>query len=293
MADPLTMSIISVLSMTTVLSIPAFGQLLSQKSGVYNLGIEGIMASGAVFAILGIYLGIGSYASLLLGFACGIVFGILLSILSERLKLNQIVIGFGIWFLGIGVAGSLFTLFLSGKVIGVKPISPVLLSLDPIFYLSIATWAFLLFLFKNTPYGLSIIASGENPKAADSAGVNVDKVRAICNIIGAGLMGLGGAYLAINVVQGFTYTMIAGYGWMAFAVVIFGRWNPNYVYLGSLLFATITAMSSRMEILGIRFLPANYVAVLPDIAVLVGLALAMLLTKESGMPSSLGEPYKK
>ncbi|MFQ5761532.1 MAG: hypothetical protein ACE5PO_00720, partial [Candidatus Bathyarchaeia archaeon] len=130
-------TIIAVLEMSPLFAMASFGQLLSQRSGVYNLGIEGIMASGAVFGILGAYLGLNSWLSLLLGFAVGVVFGALLSLLSVRLKLNQIVVGLGLWLLGLGLAGSLFTASLAPEGIFVEPFDAVLFSLDPIFYLSI------------------------------------------------------------------------------------------------------------------------------------------------------------
>ena len=291
--DAVTMTVISVLAMTPVLSLPAFGELLSQKSGVLSLGIEGIMAVGAIFANLGILLGMGSWGSIFIGILSGMAFGILFSFLSEKLKLDQVVTGFGVWFLGLGVSATVFTLVLSGRELKVTPIPPVLFSLDPIFYFSIGMIFFLLFFFSKTTYGLSVRASGEYPRAADSAGINVDKVRALCNILGSGLMGLGGAYLAINILQGFTYSMIAGYGWIAFALVIFGRWKPHYIFLGSLLFTAITVSSSRLQILGFTLIPSNYVVVLPHLAVIIGLTAAMLLAKGSGMPAALGEQYKK
>ncbi|WP_455365069.1 ABC transporter permease [[Eubacterium] cellulosolvens] len=286
-------TLISILEMMPVFALAALGQLLSQKSGDYNLGIEGIMASGAVFAILGSFIGLGVWISLGLGAAIGIVFGILLSTLIDKLKFNQIIVGFGIWFLSLGLAGSLYTSFLSGRSIVVTAINPILFSFDPIFYFTIIIFIAYLFFFSYTKQGLSIIAVGENPRAADSTGIRVDKVRATCNIIGAALMGLSGAYLALDILQGFMYTMIAGYGWIAFALVIFGRWNTTYVFAGSIIFTAIMAISSRLSILGIEIIPLNYVFILPHVAVLIGLTLSMIFLKESGMPSSLGQPYKK
>jgi len=285
--------IVAILEMSPVFSLAAFGQLLSQKSGVYDLGIEGTMTTGAVFGVLGAYLGFNSWACLLLGFFVGIPFGMALFLVSEKLKLNQIVVGFGLWLTGLGLAGSIYTAVLAPEEIALRPLDPIVFGLDPVFFLSICVLVFLLVLFSRTKYGLIITAVGENPRVADSAGINVEKVRGTCNVIGAGLAGLAGAYVAVDVVQGFTYTMIAGYGWIAFALVIFGRWKPSYVFLGSLLFVAVTALSVRMEILGVTVLPPNYVAVLPQMGVLVVLTLAMKFARLSGMPASLGQPYVK
>ncbi|MEM4246139.1 MAG: ABC transporter permease [Candidatus Bathyarchaeia archaeon] len=293
MPDLLTSTIVSILSMMPVFALAAMGQLLSQKSGDYNLGIEGIMASGAVFAIIGVYFGLNSWASIGLGVAVGVAFGAFLSILIDKVKLNQIVVGFGIWFLSLGLAGSIYTAFLSGKEIKVAPIPPILFSLDPIFYLTIIVFITFLLFFSYTKQGLAVQAAGENPRAADSSGINVDNVRMACNIVGGALMGLSGAYLAINTLQGFMYTMIAGYGWIAFALVIFGRWNTVYVFTGAILFTAIMAVSNRLEMLGLQILPPNYIFILPHISVLIGLTLSMIFLKESGMPSALGQPYKK
>ncbi len=286
-------TIIAIAEMTPIFTIAALGQLLSQKSGDYNLGIEGIMTAGAAFAIYGVFLGLNSWGALLLGALIGIIFGILLSFLLDRFKLNQIVVGFGIWFLSLGLGGSLYSSVISGTQLAVPPFRPVLFSLDAIFYLSIIILIVFLFFFSYTKEGLTVIAVGEYPRAADSAGINVDKVRAICNIIGSGLIGLAGAYLALDVLQGFMYTLISGYGWIAFALVIFGRWKVSYVFLGAIIFTSITSLASRMAILGVEIIPLNYVAVLPHIAVLVGLTLLMIFGKKSGMPASLGLPYKK
>jgi len=285
--------IVPILEMSPVFSLAAFGQLLSQKSGVYDLGIEGTMTVGAVFGVLGAYLGLNSWACLALGSAVGIPFGIALFSLSEKLKLNQIVVGFGLWLVGLGLAGSIYTVVLAPLEITIEPIASVFFGLDPIFFLSIGVFVFLLVLFSSTKYGLIVTAVGENPRVADTAGINVEKVRGICITVGSALAGLAGAYVAVDIVEGFTYTMIAGYGFIAFALVIFGRWKPTYVFLGSLLFVAITGVSTRMEILGIGILPPNYVAVLPHIGVLVVLTLAMIFARETGMPGSLGQPYMK
>jgi simple sugar transport system permease protein len=223
----------------------------------------------------------------------GALFGMLLSLLSERFKLNQIVIGFGLWFLASGLAGSVYAMILAPQEIVIKPIDAVLFSLDPVFYLSIAIFVCLMFFFSKTRPGLAVKAVGENPRAAETAGIDVGRTRWICNMIGSGLIGLAGAYLAIDVLQGFTYTMVSGYGWIAFALVIFGRWETHYVFLGSFVFTATTAIATRLGILGIQILPPSYVVYLPHIAVIVGLTLAMILGKKMGMPAALGQPYER
>ena len=285
--------IMSMLQMSPVFTLAAFGQLLTQKSGVHNLGIEGIMASGAVFAVYAYAAGLGNWMGLFTGFVIGLVYGVLLGVLCVKLKLDQIVVGFGVWFLGLGVAGAMYGILLAPKHIVVPKIPDIVFGLDPIFFLSIALLAFFMFFFSKMKWGLAVKAVGENPMVADSAGVDVEKVRLICAILASGLMGLSGAYLAVDVLQGFNYKMIAGYGWMAFALVIFGRWNTLYVFLGSLLFTGITAVSTGLTVMGIIFMPLSFVSVLPHIGVLVALTVSSIRAKETGMPAALGQPYKK
>ena len=286
-------SLIAILAMTPVFSLAAFGELLDQRSGVYNLGIEGIMSVGAAMSVVGAFIGLNSWGSLLLGTISAFPFGLLLGVLSERYKLNQLVVGFGLWLSGLGLAGSIYSVLLAPHRIIIQKLEPILFDLDPIFYLSIALVLFLMFFFSRTKLGLIITAVGQNPRVADSAGISVERVRIICVTIGSGLMGLAGAYLAIDILQGFTYGIVAGYGWIAFALVIFGRWKPTYVFLGSLLFVGITGIATRLQILGLATIPSNFVVVLPHVGVLVVLTLAMKFARDAGVPGSLGQPYVK
>jgi ABC-type uncharacterized transport system permease subunit len=286
-------SLIAILSMTPVFSLAAFGELLDQRSGVYNLGIEGIMTVGAVMSVVGAFLGFNSWGCLLFGTISALPLGLVLGVLSERYKLNQIVVGFGLWLSGLGLSGSIYSVLLAPHRIIIQKLQPILFDLDPIFYLSIALVLFLIFFFSRTKLGLIITAVGQNPRVADSAGINVERVRIMCVTVGSGLMGLAGAYLAIDILQGFTYGIVAGYGWIAFALVIFGRWKPSYVFLGSLLFVGITGIATRLQILGLATIPSNFVVVLPHIGVLVVLTLTMKFARDAGVPASLGQPYVK
>jgi len=285
--------IISILEFSPILIIAGMGQLLSQKSGVYNLGIEGIMTSGAVFAVLAFFLGLGSWESLLFGTFIGLIFGALLFILSEKFKLDQIVIGFGIWFLSLGVANALFATVLSGEGLTLARFEPLIFSLNPMVFFAFALVAIFIYIYSKTNFGLSVIAVGEDPKVADTSGINVERIRGISVIVGSGLIGLAGAYFAVHVLQGFTYVMLSGYGWVAFAIVLFARWRASYVLFGSLFFTAITTIVTRLNILGITLLPLTFMGYLPHIAVLVGLTLTMIFGKKSGMPAALGTPYKK
>lgn len=283
----------AVLSFFPIIGLAALGGLLSQKSGVYNIAIEGIMAFGTFSGIFAYFYWQSLWLSLLFGFFCGTIFGMLLSILSVRFKLNQIVIGFAIWFLAEGLAGFLYFVLVPMGVTVPERFGDIFLSLDPIFYLTIGLFVFFFIFFRWTKQGLAVLVAGESPGVADAAGINVYRIRWICNIIGAGLMGVAGSYLAVHILQGFTYQMVAGYGWVAFAIIMFGRWSPIGVLLSSLLFASLIGIQTRLQVAGIIFIPPEFMVVLPHIAVIIALTLVGILGKKSGMPSALGVPYER
>ncbi|MBA7623158.1 hypothetical protein ES703_30551 [subsurface metagenome] len=283
----------AVLSFFPIIGLAALGGLLSQKSGVYNIAIEGIMAFGTFSGIFAYFYWQSLWLSLLFGFFCGTIFGALLSILSVRFKLNQIVIGFAIWFLAEGLAGFLYFVLVPGGVKVPERFGDIFLSLDPIFYLTIGLFMFFFIFFRWTKQGLAVKVAGESPEVADAAGINVYKIRWICNLIGAGLMGVAGSYLAVHILQGFTYQMVAGYGWVAFAIIMFGRWSPIGVLLSSLLFASLIGIQTRLQVAGIIFIPPEFMVVLPHIAVIIALTLVGIFGKKSGMPSALGVPYER
>lgn len=283
----------AVLSYFPIIGLAALGGLLSQKSGVYNIAIEGTMAFGTFSGIFAYFHWQSLWISLLFGFFCGAVFGVLLSVLSVRYKLNQIVIGFAIWFLAEGLAGFLYFVLVPMGFSVPERFGDIFLSLDPIFYLTIGLFVFFFIFFRWTKQGLAVTVAGESPEVADAAGINVYRIRWICNIIGAGLMGVAGSYLAVHILQGFTYKMIAGYGWVAFAVIMFGRWSPTGVLLGSIFFSSLIGIQTRLQVAGIIFIPPEFMVVLPHIGVIIALTLVGILGKKSGMPSALGIPYER
>ena len=285
-------TVIAILVMMPVYLIGTIGELISQKSGVYNIGIEGVMAIGAISAILSYnFVAANLWLSLAVGFLGGGLMGVLNSFLSIKLKLDQVVAGFGIWFFGIGVAGFIHTTFLSGRP-PVKTFPKLLFSLDPVFYLSIVLWIVVWIIFSRTSTGLRIIAVGENPKAADVAGINVFRTRWLCVIVGCGLIGVAGAYLFMNFVQGFR-TMVSGYGWMCFALVMFSRWKVSYTLLGAAIFTSINGIQARLQAMGIIFIPLEFMNVLGYIAVIIGLVITMAFGGRGAMPSSLYIPYER
>ncbi len=283
----------SILSFFPVIGLAILGGFLSQKSGVWNLSLEGVMAFGAFSGVFAYhYFGGSIWVSLLFGFLMGLVIGMLLSALTVHLSLDQIVVGFGLWFLTEGLAGFLYyTLLPSVKV--TETIGLHLFSLDPVFYLTLLSFGFIYVLMKNTKQGLAIVAVGENPRAADVAGIDVAKVRWACTSLGSGFVALAGAYLSLVILQGFNYKMVAGYGWTAFALILFGRWKTSGVFWGSLFFTFLIGTQTRLQVAGIAFIPPEFVVIIPHLGVIVALSIAGAIGKKGGMPSALGVHYDR
>jgi general nucleoside transport system permease protein len=284
--------VISVLAMMPVFLIGTIGELISQKSGVYNIGIEGVMAFGAITGILSYnFIAANLLLSMIVGFLGGSLFGVINSFLSINLKLDQVVVGFGLWFLGVGLAGFIHTTFLAGRP-PVQMFPKVLFSLDVVFYLSIALWVIVWVIFSSTSIGLRIKAVGEHPKSADVAGINVFRTRWVCVIVGCGLIGVAGAYLFMNFVQEFR-TMVSGYGWMCFALVMFSRWKVPYTLVGTAIFTGINGIETRLQVSGVFIMPFQFMSVLAYVAVIVGLVITMATGGRGAMPSSLYVPYER
>ena len=286
-------AISSILSFFPVIGLAALGGFTSQKSGVWNIAIEGIMTFGAFAGVFAYhYFGNSIVIALLFGFLSSLIFGVLLSVLCVYQGLDQIVVGFGLWFLSEGLAGFLYLAVLPSVMV-TETLGPKILSLDPFFYVTIAAFTILYVILKHTKQGLAIRVVGENPRAADTVGINVYRTRWICTTVGAGLMGVAGSYLALVILQGFTYNLVAGYGWAAFALVLFGRWTVPGTLLSSLVFTLLIGLQTRLQVAGILIVPSEFMVVTPHIAVVAALALAGALGKKSGMPAALGRFYQK
>jgi len=283
----------SILSFFPVIGLAALGGFLSQKSGVWNLSLEGIMAFGAFSGVFAYhYFGGFIWVSLLFGFLMGFVIGMLLSALTVRLSLDQVVVGFGLWFLTEGLAGFLYTTLLPSVKVK-ETMGFRIFSLDPVFYLTLLSFGIIYVIMKNTKQGLAVVAVGENPRAADVAGIDVFKVRWICTSMGSGFVGLAGAYLSLVILQGFTYNLVAGYGWTAFALILFGRWKTSGIFWGSLFFTFLIGAQTRLQVAGFTFIPPEFLVIIPYLGVIVALAAAGAMGKKAGMPSALGVHYDR
>jgi len=280
----------------------ALGETIVERAGILNLGIEGTMLLAA-FAGFVVAEASGSLMLGLLGaIATGMLLGALMGFLSVTLKTSQHVAGLGITLLATGLTLFLFRLKYGGRStppsleegfpqIGI--LSDTILR--PIFNQYGLTYAaFILviligWLLYKTSFGLRLRAVGENPEAADIAGISVYRTRYLALIIGGGLMGMGGAFLSLAQLGAFAHGIVNGRGWIAIAIVIFGNWRPTRVFLGALLFAFVQALQLRLQAEGVD-LPYEALLALPYILTIIVLAVA---GRNASYPAALLKPYDR
>ncbi len=293
------------LRVATPILLAAIGETFAERAGVLNLGIEGTMFLGA---FVGFYLAdlIGSLETgLLAAMVIGVLMGLLMAFLSVTLGVNQHVSGLGITLLAGGLALYAFRLNYGGSstppsiepfgkfspLAGVPVLGTILdqYALTYIAFLVVVPLAW--WLLYRTSLGLKIRAVGENPEAADAAGINVFRVRYLALGIAGGLMGLGGAFLSLAQLGAFTHGIIAGRGWVAIALVIFGNWNPVKVMWGSLIFGGTYALQLRLQAMGLELpIPYETFLALPYIVTIVALVIA---GRQASYPAALLKPYRR
>ncbi len=231
---------------STPLIFTALGGVLSEKSGVINIGLEGMMTMGAFIASL-VAIKTGNPW---LGFIAGGLGGMLLAVLhalaSIRYKANQVVSGMAINFLGSGIAVFLCRLFFEGTSmtppLDLEKKIPVWMGQYATVYIAIATTILIWFIFTKTIFGLRLISAGEHPKSTDAAGLNVAWYRSLGVLFSGFLAGLGGASLSIAIVSNFRPTLISGQGFIAIAALIFGKWKPVETMAACLFFGLSQAL---------------------------------------------------
>ena len=294
----------AMLRYATPLAFAAMGGIFSERSGVVNIGLEGMMISGAFFGILGADK-LNSWAlGLLCAIAAGAAFAFVHAFFAIHLRADQIVGGTAINFLALGITGYLFVDIYGGE--GTPPdvpdipdvhlsfledwyfIGPILGQLNLMIWLAfltiVATWVVL---FK-TPVGLRIRSVGEHPRAADTVGISVYKTRYAAVTLSGVLAALGGAYLSIGFVNSFNQNMTAGRGFIALAAVIFGNWRPWGAAAAALLFGFSSALAQRLpaysESAAVLFQALPYILTLIAVAGVIGRSIP---------PAAVGRPYKK
>ncbi|WP_420003944.1 ABC transporter permease [Arenibacterium sp. LLYu02] len=291
--------IASLMVAATPLLLAAIGELVVEKAGVLNLGVEGMMITGAIAGFAAAV----ETGSPLMGFVAAAVAGALLSllfvVLSQIALANQVASGLALTLFGLGLSA-----LMGQKYVGVKPpamgridipvlsdlpvLGRILFSHDIVLYFGIALTAVVWAVLKYSRIGLILRAVGENHDAAHALGYKVVKIRTLAILFGGACAGLGGAYISLIRVPQWTEGMTAGVGWIALALVVFASWKPWRALLGAYLFGGITVLQLNLQAAGVA-IPVEYLAMSPYLITIV--VLVILSADKSSAPASLGRSF--
>ncbi len=287
------------------LVLAALGELIIERSGILNVGIEGMMLVAAVVCFVVAFRTGSSLAGMAAAMAAAGAMALVLAYYGITLRGSQITVGLGLYVLGIGLSSLLYRVVFGVRLSPpqVKTLPPVALSvladipvLGPIlFRQNVLVYVALLlvpavhlFLFK-TPLGLRIRATGENPRAVDALGINVVALRYGASVAGGLLIGLAGGYLPLVLTGTFTDNMTAGRGWIALMLVIFGRWVPHVALLGAFLFAYVEAFQFKVA-MGTKLVPPQFLLMLPYVFAMIVL---IQIYRGARAPKALTVPYDR
>ncbi|WBS02961.1 ABC transporter permease [Pseudoduganella sp. SL102] len=288
----------------TPLVLASSGELVAERSGVLNLGLEGIMLVGAVTGFMATVstgsLPLGLLAALLAGMAMSLIFGFLVL----TLQTNQVATGLALTLFGIGLSAFLGRDLVGQTVAPIAPLSfpvlsgipffgPLLFRFDPVVYLSLLLVVAAGWMLARTRIGLQIRAVGEAPHSAHAIGMPVIGLRYAAVLFGGAMAGVGGAYMSLALTPMWVEGMTAGRGWIALAQVVFATWKPRNVVLGAYLFGGVTVLQFHGQGMGLA-VPSQFLSMLPYLATIVILVIicrdpkTILLNK----PMSLGQNFK-
>ena len=290
------------LRMATPLIFGTLGELISERAGILNLGIEGTLFLGAFVGFMVTFasgsLELGLFAAVL----AGILAGLLMALLTVTLGLNQHVSGLGLTLFLTGLS-----LFLFRLILGERSVQPSIISfpkltpfgdlpvIGPITaqysltYIAILLVPVFWWLIYRTSFGMNLRAAGENPEATDAAGVNVFHIRYIALGLAGGLMAAGGAFLSMAQTGSFTFQIVNGRGWVCIALIIFASWLPKRVLWGALLFGGMDALQLRLQSTGLN-LPYELFLALPYLVTILTLTLT---GRNASAPAAILKPYRR
>jgi simple sugar transport system permease protein len=299
--------IISVVQRTLIAGTPlllgTIGEVISERSGILNLGVEGVMAIGAVTAFIVTFVTGNPWLGLLAAIVAGALISIIHAFVSITLQASQVVSGLALTMLGLGISGLVGKPYI-GKPLAQKMadwpipvladipvIGPTFFNSSPFFYMAVVLSVTAWFILENTRLGISVRSAGENPRATETQGINVNRIRYWCVIVGGALSGMAGAHLSTSYSKSWIEGMTAGRGWIVIALTIFALWNPVRAMIGAFLFGGIFVIQYLLQPLGIS---PNFLAMLPYISTLLVLFIGALRdSSKLNPPAMLAEPYRR
>jgi len=265
------------------------GEIYTERSGVLNLGVEGMMIMGAASAFAVAQITGSIWLGVLAAAVVSATVAFIHAFMSITLKANQYISGLALTMLGSGLSS-----LIGKQYIGIRGYSlkPILFNFDPLVYFFIFLVPISWFILFKTKIGIVIRSVGENPEAADSGGADVYLIRYLCTIFGGILSGLAGAYLSVSYIPSWTEKMTMGRGWIVLALTIFASWDPRGALLGAWLFGGIEALQYCLQPLGIS---PSLLGTLPFVFTIVMLVIGTreAVRRRMGAPSALGKPYRR
>ncbi|HAB38047.1 MAG TPA: ABC transporter permease [Rhodobacteraceae bacterium] len=283
------------------------GELICERAGVLNLGIEGIMVSGAFAGWMAVYSGTGLWSGVCIAMLVGMLFGLLHSTLTVPFGLSQHVVGLGVTLLATSSTYYAYRLALPEvtsppKIEAFQPyevpilvdiplIGTALFSQTPLTYLALVLVVLVAVILYRTPLGLAVRAAGENPAAVAAQGLSVTAIRMGAVIVGSGLMAVGGAFLTMSAFDSFFFEMVNGRGWICIALVVFGSWQPGKALLGAVLFAAFDALQIRVQQTSFGTqIPYQFFLMMPYILSILAL---IIMSRRAEVPAALMIPFNK
>jgi ABC-type uncharacterized transport system permease subunit len=304
------LSLVGAITAGTPLVLAAVGEILDERAGVMNLGVEGMMLVGAVFGVVGTIATGSPWIGLATASAAGATLALVHAALAVSLRVSQIVSGLALVIVGTGLSNYIgkipdpplidrqgvtsFAPLIPEGLRELPLVGPVLFGHDPVVYSSWALVGIASYYLFRTRAGLRLRAVGEDPATADAAGIRVALVRYVHTVLGGALAGLGGGYLTIVLTGIWQDGITAGAGWIAFAIVIFSGWRPWRALVAAYVFGALTNLSFTLQIAGID-IPSDLLAVLPYLITIVVLIVisSTAAGRSLAAPTSLGVPYRR
>lgn len=303
MLEAIIVIISSAIPLSISFILAGLGEMFNQRAGTFNLGVEGIMLLGAFTGFFTVHHLNSDVLGLLAAMLVGGLMGLLMAVVVITFKATQGIAGIGLYMIGWGVSGTLFRIYVGGitSIEGIRALhlpvlsqipvlGPIFFQQNPLVYITFFLVPVAWYVLFKTAWGLKIRAIGTTPRAADTLGVNVEKIRYQCVILGGVMAGLAGAYLSICQTHMFADNITAGRGFIAVALVYFGKWHPVGIMGGALLFSLAHSLQLFIQVYGINF-PYEFAVVFPY--ALVILVLALSYKSKSLGPTALGKPYER
>ena len=295
----------SVIVAATPLLLAALGELVVERAGVLNLGVEGMMLVGAICAFAAMSLTGNPVLGILAGAGAGAAMAALFGVLVLTLASNQVATGLALTLFGIGLSALMGAGFV-GHPVPVLPklaipglsalpvVGPLLFSHDALVYLSVAATAGVAWFLKHSRAGLILRGIGESDNSAHSIGYDVIRIRYFAVLFGGAMAGLGGAYLSLAYTPMWVEGMTAGRGWIALALVVFAAWRPWRALAGAYLFGGVAVLQLYLQGSGFLLVPTQVLAMLPYVATIVVLTLISSGSMRSRLsaPACLGKPFR-